>query len=361
MVAATVRLAVSTTDTVLLTPVTRVKAGAVSRQGDAPHPPADFHSAQEFKGVSVQRRDHVAAAGRHIQLLLIRADDDALGLGLWDVQFYLLHHGVGRHVELAHLATDFAGHVSPLAVRRKRHLPRAGTHQDVRHHLVLRHGNHVHHKGTLAGDHDPRAVRRHPHALWLDTDRNFGQNFPGGRVEHRCKIGVLIRKIDIAVRMHGKRFRVGTGGYLLHDLKGAGIDHADGVFLTQRHVEVRPVRGKANTARAVADVNRGLHFVGAAINNRHRIAALVGDKNAVTRLCPGRADGQGEKHKHCQDDRSHKRSVLLELGVQGWQDGTPRLSRSVVSATPRTGASPASSPFSTMSNRWRNCPVSRNV
>ena len=189
----------------------------------------------------------------------------------------------------------------------------------------------------------------------------------------------------MAVRVHGEGLRIITRGDLAQDLQGLGIEHGDRVFLPERDVDLRAVGGETDPARVFADRNGGLDREGAAVDHGDRIAALVGDEHPVGRLGPHRTGCQGQDQQELISHAvipSHFPSEFvktccardLALRVVPWlatvftnchcdvaQSTGPRLSRSVGSTTPLTGASPTMRGPSTIKSIWRNCPFFRKL
>src|SRR6185437_1927622 len=124
-------------------------------------------------------------------------------------------------------------------------------------------------------------------------------------------IVVLVGDIeDLAGRVLGKQFRIGTGGQGVVDLLGLGVDHLNGVVIADGDHHELAIAREFDAARPLADLDGGGDgpFVG--IDDRNRVAFFVGNIGRVgpggaRRRQPQRRQGKQAPTPHAKTLRHH--------------------------------------------------------
>ena len=145
----------------------------------------------------------------------------------------------------------------------------------------------VGHVGGLGGVDHPLAVVADPHALRLDADRDLGQHLAAGDVDHRDHVVVLVGDVDQrAVRREVHQLGVGPRRQRADDLVRGGVHDLDRVVVGGADVELLAVGAQDDAARPVADRDGRRHLELVAVDDRDRVALLVGDEDLARLAAP---------------------------------------------------------------------------
>jgi hypothetical protein len=162
----------------------------------------------------------------------------------------------------------------------------------------------VRHVRGFGGVHEHLAVGAQSHALRLDSDFDFAEPGPPRDVDDRDGVVVLVRHVeDVAGGVRDEQFGVGAWRQRIDDPVAGGIDHLDGVVVTDRHEDVFLILGESDAARPLADLDGFEHLPRGGIDHGDRVALLVRNISLVgaglDRRCERKADAKDQAATQC--------------------------------------------------------------
>ena len=185
-----------------------------------------------------------------------------------------------------------------------------GVDQHIGDDLARRGIDEMRHVGGLGRIDQDLAIRADRHAFGFDADLDVAKPGPLLDIDDGDGVVVLVGDIEnFAGGILGKQLGIGAGGQGVHHLQGLGVDHLNGVVVTDRDHHEFAVAGEFDAPRPLTDLDRRRDgpFVG--IDDRDGVALLIRNVGGV---CP-RLDLRPTSHSDHQGEQVTAHAAISPL------------------------------------------------